>query len=218
MDNQLLVLIGAVLVLLFAARLVSGGFSLRGLVHGLLTWAAIGLIGFIAFTHQREIAAFLSRMSDGIGVEQQIVQGDTVRIPMSRDGHFWAKVRINGVERRMLIDSGATLTAISVRTAEESGVEPGRMPVVLETANGSIQARSGRAERVEIGPLTTRNLDVVIASNFGEFDVLGMNFLSRLKSWRVEGKTLVLEPAKAGSDERRRGTSRQRQAEGDETV
>ncbi|MEN3747788.1 TIGR02281 family clan AA aspartic protease [Sphingomonas sp. HF-S3] len=199
MDNQLLVLIVAVLVLLFAARLVSGGFSLRGLVQGLLTWAAIGLIGFIAFTHQREIAAFLSRVSDGIGVEKQVVEGDTVRIPMSRDGHFWAKVRINGIERRMLIDSGATITAISVKTAAESAIEPGRMPVVLETANGSIQAQSGRADRVQIGPLLTRNLDVVVAPNFGEFDVLGMNFLSRLKSWRVEGDTLVLEPVKTGA-------------------
>jgi aspartyl protease family protein len=73
------------------------------------------------------------------------------------------------------------------------------MPVVLETANGSIQAQSGRADRVQIGPLTTRNLDVVVAPNFGEFDVLGMNFLSRLKSWRVEGDTLVLEPVKTGA-------------------
>ncbi len=194
MDNQLLVLIGAVLVLLFAARLVSGGFSLRGLVHGLLTWAAIGLIGFIAFTHQREIAAFLSRMSDGIGVEQQVVQGDTVRIPMSRDGHFWAKVKINGVERRMLIDSGATITAISEDTARAAGIKPSLgPPVILNTANGVINAERGVAETVRLGGLETRDLGVVISPAFGRFDVIGMNFLSRLDSWRVERGTLVLE-------------------------
>ena len=35
---------------------------------------------------------------------------------------------------------------------------------------------------------------MVVSPAFGETDVLGMNFLSRLKSWRVEGSTLILEP------------------------
>jgi aspartyl protease family protein len=35
---------------------------------------------------------------------------------------------------------------------------------------------------------------VVVSPAFGDTDVLGMNFLSRLKSWRVEDGVLVLVP------------------------
>lgn len=200
MNNQLLVLVAAAVALLIAARILGGGFTVRGLIQSLVTWAALGVVVFIALNHQQEIGALLARVSDRFGYEQK-VEGDTVRIPMSRDGHFWAKVSINGVERRMLVDSGATITALSESTAREAGIESGRgLPVIIETANGSVHARSTRAETVEVGPLKTSNLEIVVAPSFGEFDVLGMNFLSRLDSWRVEGKTLVLEPARGRND------------------
>jgi aspartyl protease family protein len=34
----------------------------------------------------------------------------------------------------------------------------------------------------------------VIAPNIGETNVIGMNLLSRLASWRVEGDTMILRP------------------------
>ncbi|MDF7773929.1 TIGR02281 family clan AA aspartic protease [Sphingomonas sp. AOB5] len=204
-------LIVAAVALLIAARLAAGGFTVRGLIQSLISWAAIGIIAFIAFSHQQEIAAILARASDRLGYEQQKVEGDTVRIPMSRDGHFWAKVTINGVERRMLVDSGATVTALSETTAREAGIGPGGLPVVIETANGSVQARSTRLDLIEVGPLKTRDLEIVVSRSFGEFDVLGMNFLSRLQSWRVEGKTLVLEPVRPkGTEDRKASEKRDR--------
>jgi aspartyl protease family protein len=68
------------------------------------------------------------------------------------------------------------------------------MPVQVSTANGTVDARRARAERVAVGALSTEDLTVFVAPNFGDLDVLGMNFLSRLKSWRVEGNVLILEP------------------------
>ncbi|MGT2515943.1 retropepsin-like aspartic protease family protein [Sphingomonas panni] len=106
--------------------------------------------------------------------------------------------KLNGVERRMLIDSGATSTAISEATAQAIGVTPRRVPpVLLTTANGTIEAARGRIETVRIGSLETRDLPVVISPAFGEMDVVGMNFLSRLGSWRVARGTLILEADKA---------------------
>lgn len=109
---------------------------------------------------------------------------------------------LNGVERRMLIDSGATITAISERTAKEADIPKSEgLPAIIETANGSVAARRARIAEVSLGPLKTRDLGVVVSQNFGELDVLGMNFLSRLHSWRVEGNVLVLEPkASKGTD------------------
>ena len=44
------------------------------------------------------------------------------------------------------------------------------------------------------GNVVARGLDTVIVPNLGETNVIGMNLLSRLASWRVEGDTLVLVP------------------------
>ncbi len=96
----------------------------------------------------------------------------------------------------MLVDSGATLTALSSATAEAAGAEA-RMPafpVVLNTANGMIRAETARVDSLRIGTIRADKMPVVVSPAFGETDVLGMNFLSRLKSWRVEGSTLILEP------------------------
>jgi aspartyl protease family protein len=47
---------------------------------------------------------------------------------------------------------------------------------------------------LRLGDIAARDLGVVVSPAFGDTDVLGMNFLSKLKSWRVEGQTLILEP------------------------
>ena len=115
---------------------------------------------------------------------------------MASDGHFWAEARINGVRRRMLIDSGATVTAISEATAAAAGVRSGAapVPVVLRTANGMAPARAARVEELRLGNIVARDLKVVVSPAFGNMEVIGMNFLSRLASWRVEGRTLILVP------------------------
>lgn len=140
----------------------------------------------------------LARIIDQIGLDRQEVVGDEVRIRMAPDGHFWANVSINGVERRMLIDSGATVTAISDRTAIAASVNANTnlVPVMLRTANGFAQAKTGTVKDLRVGNISATKLKVVISPALGSLDVLGMNFLSKLASWRVEGRTLILVPEK----------------------
>ncbi|WP_294253045.1 TIGR02281 family clan AA aspartic protease [uncultured Sphingomonas sp.] len=186
-------LIGALVLVVSALSVRRIGFGL--FLRTVLGWVAIVLLVLFAVGHRYELAAAWSSLSAKLGLEDQRVEGDTVRIRMSPDGHFWARVTLNGVERRMLIDSGATITAISERTAKEADVETSEgLPAIIETANGSVAARRARIAAVSLGPLTMHDLGVVVSQNFGELDVLGMNFLSRLHSWRVEGNVLVLEP------------------------
>jgi aspartyl protease family protein len=138
----------------------------------------------------------LGRIAGSLGLDRQEVVGKEVRIKMAPDGHFWANVSLNGAKRRMLIDSGATVTAISDTTARAAGIDgkTGMVPVMMRTANGVVQARTGTIEEMRLGNVTARRLKVVISPALGGLDVLGMNFLSKLASWRVEGRTLVLEP------------------------
>nr|WP_277991205.1 TIGR02281 family clan AA aspartic protease [Sphingomonas panni] len=186
------------LLILPLSSLLARRPSAGAIVRSLLAWAVIAGVLYVALNNRQRVAELAGTLGERLGVAEQSVEGDTVRIRQSTDGHFWAVAKLNGVERRMLIDSGATSTAISEATAEAIGVTPRRVPpVLLTTANGTIQAARGRIETVRIGSLETRDLPVVISPAFGEMDVVGMNFLSRLGSWRVARGTLILEADKA---------------------
>ena len=152
----------------------------------------------------------LSRLNDQLGLDSQQVSGEEVRIRISRDGHFWANATINGVERRMLIDSGATITAISAETAQRAAVDKSAnlLPVVLQTANGAVQAETGTIGSLVLGNIEARDLNVVISPALGNMDVLGMNFLSQLASWSVQDGTLILVPKKADTSSDPTGAAR----------
>jgi aspartyl protease family protein len=159
---------------------------------------SLGLLAFLIFVvlQQAPYQPELARLTQSLGLDDQQVAGKELRVRMSSDGHFWALASINGVQRRMLIDSGATVTAVSQRTAREAKIDAGTSlaPVVLRTANGATRAETGSIDELRVGNIVARNLKVVTSPGLGDLDVLGMNFLSKLESWRVEGRTLILVP------------------------
>ena len=182
---------GIALVLILLQRIPVVGRFIRFAV-------SFGLFAFLIFMllQQAPYQPTLARITESLGIDDQRVVGNELRVRMSADGHFWVNASVNGVPRRMLIDSGATVTAISADTAREAAVETGTglTPVVLKTANGMAPARTGSIDELRIGNIVARNLKIVSAPGLGDIDVIGMNFLSELQSWRVEGRTLVLVP------------------------
>jgi aspartyl protease family protein len=159
---------------------------------------SLGLLAFLIFLvlQQAPYQPELARLTSKLGLDNQQVSGKELHVRMASDGHFWVDASLNGVRTRMLIDSGATVTAISEETAREAGIDTGRglTPVVLRTANGVAPAETGSVDELRVGNIVARNLRIVTAQGLGGLDVLGMNFLSQLESWRVEGQTLILVP------------------------
>ncbi|PZQ61237.1 MAG: TIGR02281 family clan AA aspartic protease [Sphingomonas taxi] len=185
-------LLGALLLAALAARRVP---VLRTLVS-LAIWIGVGVLLYAAITERGRFDPWLGRAAAALDLDGQKVAGEETRVRMSGDGHFYVRARIGGVEKRLLVDSGATITALSPDTAAAAGVEvkPSVFPVLLKTANGTIRADTGEVAELRFGNVVARDLAVVVSPAFGDVDVLGMNFLSRLKSWRVEGRTLILTP------------------------
>ncbi|MBJ7502222.1 MAG: TIGR02281 family clan AA aspartic protease [Sphingopyxis sp.] len=190
--------VGAALILMLLFKIPYVGRVFRALFS-----FALLAFGIFLILQQAPFDPNLSRITASLGLDRQEVVGEEVRIPMGRDGHFWATVRLNGTERRMLVDSGATVTALSVATARAAGVNADAtlVPLLMKTANGTVRADAGTLDRLEIGGIEARKLKVVISPGLGDTDVLGMNFLSELQSWRVEDRTLILTPkiAKSGA-------------------
>jgi aspartyl protease family protein len=65
---------------------------------------------------------------------------------------------------------------------------------MLSTANGTAAAELGMVDELHVGTIVARHLEVIVAPGMGGTNVLGMNFLSSLAEWRVEGKVLILTP------------------------
>ncbi|WBH18181.1 TIGR02281 family clan AA aspartic protease [Sphingomonas radiodurans] len=188
---MILLLFGVVLIASLLRRM-----PVIGRLVSIAMWVV--LLGALAVVlGQRErFDPYLGRVAEMLDLSSQQVAGAETRIRMSSDGHFWASAEFGGIKRRMLIDSGATVTALSLATANAAGldVRDALFPMLLRTANGTIRAQTADVDELRLGNVVARGVPVVVSPAFGNTDVLGMNFLSRLKSWRVEGRTLILVP------------------------
>ncbi len=180
----------AMMLILPLSALAARRLPLSQMLKMALAWIAIFAVGLLIASQRDRLSGWQTMFAD------QQVSGTETRIRMSDDGHFWADVDIDGVRRRMLIDSGATTTALSSTTAKAAGLDSDEspFPAVISTANGMVSARTATAKRVTIGSITATDLGIVTSPSFGDTDVIGMNFLSKLGSWRVENKTLILTP------------------------
>lgn len=185
-------------MLLPLSALLSRRMPVRQMLPMFGAWFGIFLVVMltIGLIRENNLTAGWKRLASLLSDDSQSVNGGTVRLRKASDGHFWAVAEIDGVERRMLIDSGATTTSLSLATAQAAGLdlEQNSIPTTISTANGMVFARTSSIGRLKLGPITASDLRVVVAPEFGDTDILGMNFLSRLKSWSVQGDILVLEP------------------------
>ncbi|MDP8993627.1 MAG: retroviral-like aspartic protease family protein [Pseudomonadota bacterium] len=162
----------------------------------MIAWVLIFGAAFIVFTLKNDFIALWERVvleTRGGVIQEQA--GDELRVRQSPDGHFWVNAELNGEPVRFLIDSGATTTSISAAVAERVGIRPSSgFPAMVRTANGIVAVQRGRADSLRVGTIERRDVAVHISEAFGDMNVIGMNFLSTLSSWGVEGRTLILRP------------------------
>jgi aspartyl protease family protein len=185
------------LYLLMALMLVAGSLIARRerfakLMTFALAWVAIFGAGFVLFTFRDDLGYVAQRlMAEASGVP--VVEGQEVRIPMAIDGHFWVEGSLNGVPVKFLVDSGATMTTIGRRTAEVAGVMvSANRNQVVRTGNGMLRVSTGRANSLAIGPIERNSVGLHVTEN-EDLNVLGMNYLSTMNRWGVEGRWLILE-------------------------
>lgn len=194
-SGLLIAAVGAMLLGVIGSMIIRRVPAVGRLLRGASTLGLMAVLVLVVLQISRMDPRFELAVPE-IGLPEQVVEGGETRVPLARDGHFWLRAEINGYPARFLVDTGATLTAVSAETAAASGLEPrdAGLPVRMQTANGAVPAELTTIDELRFGNVAARGLDAVIAPNLGPTNVLGMNFLSRLASWRVEGSTMILVP------------------------
>jgi aspartyl protease family protein len=193
MTNDLM--LGGVYILM-AIMLVLGSLMARRepiakLITMVMAWIVIFAAGFVLFTFRDDFGYLAQRLkAEAIGTP--VSEGQETRIPMAIDGHFWVNAKLNGRDVKFLVDSGATMTTIDRDTAKETDVEVSpRRDEFVRTGNGIIRVSSGRADELSVGGIVRHDVGLQVADN-DDLNVLGMNYLSTLKRWGVEGRWLIL--------------------------
>lgn len=178
-------------VMLILGTLISRREPIAKLATMLLAWVAIFAAGFVLFTFRDNFGWVAQRLkAEAVGTP--VEQGRETRIPMAIDGHFWVEAQVNGQKVKFLVDSGATMTTIDRGTAMRAGVAVSPRPdQYVRTGNGVIRVSSGRAADLQVGGIMRHDVGVQVAEN-DDLNVLGMNFLSSLSRWSVEGRWLIL--------------------------
>jgi aspartyl protease family protein len=188
---------GIVCIMLLIASLGARRLPMGQVAKMALAWVAIFAAMFAIFSFRFEFQAIWERVkADFAGTAGQTVSGEAIELKRQDGGHYWLQVEINGNPVNFMIDSGATTTAINAETAAKTGVsvDTDGYPVLIETANGTVTAKRGVVPSLEIGPHKLTDHKVVVSESFGETNVLGMNFLDGMKSWKVEGNIMTLQP------------------------
>jgi aspartyl protease family protein len=112
-----------------------------------------------------------------------------------RLGHFAANAVVNGRSTEMLVDTGASIVALTPATARRLGIHPaaGEYSLRMSTANGEASAAPVMLDEIRIGDVTVREVPAVVFAGDGlGVDLLGMTFLKRLTRFEVGGGQLVL--------------------------
>jgi aspartyl protease family protein len=120
-------------------------------------------------------------------------QDGSIELQRDDDGHFYADVRINGTDLHMIIDTGASIIALSRNDARMAGLATsiGMNDVVGRGADGEVHGEVVRLDNVELGPLSAQGLDAIVL-NSGEQSLLGQSFLSKFSSVEIKGDKMVL--------------------------
>lgn len=127
--------------------------------------------------------------------EALLYAGRKARIAADGNGHFVTEARLNGVRRKVIIDTGATHVALNETTARRLGIRlrNADFKYRVKTANGIAEAAKAAVDRLEIGRIRLENVTASIARDEAlDVVLIGMSFLSRLERFEIENGELIL--------------------------
>ena len=179
--------------------------SYRGRVGNMardaLTWLALGFGLVTLYAYKDDLMPIAARVvgellpGSAMTVEQSSSGLTEVRIRKRIDGHFTANVAVNGKKISMMVDTGASTIVLRPEDAKKAGIDVSKLDyrVPVLTANGRTVAARVRLDEVSIGPLDRTKVDALVAQPGAlTQSLLGMSFLSRLRSYEFSGDFLTL--------------------------
>lgn len=131
-----------------------------------------------------------------INVNQQEVSSWNREVTLHRapDGHFYADVVVNGQSLHMLVDTGATVIALTGDDARRLGVSWNsfELATIGQGASGPVEGINTRLGRVTLGSFEASDVGAVVIPEGLHVSLLGQSFLSSLGSVQISDDRMVI--------------------------
>ena len=170
-------------------------------VRDMAVWVAFALLLVLGYSFRDEAKLVYQRLAGELMPPGQTLTvanqsgNSTVRIRKRGDGHFTARSQVNGATITMLVDTGASTIVLRASDARAAGIDERTLNygVPVQTANGQAFAAATRLTSISIGPIVMYNVRALVAKpGVLKESLLGMNFLTKLKSYEFSGDFLTL--------------------------
>ena len=181
-------------------------FSYKGryvtAIRDLMVWVVLagGLVA--GYSYRNELSGLYYRIAGELLPPGSAQSADptpgaerSVRIRKRGDGHFAVKAQINGAAVSLMVDTGASTVVLRQVDAKQAGINIGRLTynVPVQTANGVTFAARVRLSSVTIGSIRVEQVEALVGRPGAlRESLLGMTFLSRLRSYEFSGDFLTL--------------------------
>lgn len=120
----------------------------------------------------------------------------SVTIPRDRRGHFQIEARVDGRRIDFMVDTGASVIALTAADAKRLGIFPSHndYKVQVRTANGTVKAAPVTLGSVDVGGLVVRDVQALVMPDKAlSENLLGLAYLTRLKRFEYADGKLLLE-------------------------
>jgi aspartyl protease family protein len=167
---------------------------------GNIVWLGLGLIGFAFLA-----PSFKSGPPSPPSAEARKPAADPMspaapaagngfasrEIPRSPDGHFYLDAQVNGAQVHFLVDTGASMVALTAADAQRAGIALPSERLTAQGAGGAIEVVPVTIERIAFGPLEARGVEGAVAREL-PISLLGQSFLSRVGTVQISGDRMTL--------------------------
>ena len=197
-------IVASVALLIFIGAPMLSRYRGQGssIVKDFTTWTLLTLLLVAGYSYRAEVFAVVDRVAGELlpaGTELAVpglVPGErAVRLRKRIDGHFVARTQVNGRAVTMLVDTGASTIVLRPADAQRAGIDLAGLSysVPVQTANGTTFAARVRLDSVTIGNLGLPAVEALVSKPGAlSQSLLGMSFLSRLRSYEFSGDYLTL--------------------------
>ncbi len=180
----------------------------RSLLSELASWGAAATILVAGVVHYETLRTALGDAL-GIGAPTEQIAAEAPQseaadstagmeeLEASADGHYYAEAEVNGRILDVMVDTGASMVALTYEDAERAGLhlKPSDFTARVNTANGPAAVAPVMLDRVSIGGIEVRDVRAAVCER-GRLDktLLGMSFLSRLERVDIsQGRLTLIE-------------------------
>lgn len=122
--------------------------------------------------------------------------GAPAQVLKAADGHYWAEARIDGQVVRVMVDTGASVVALTPADAQRLGLRlsPADFTGTVITASGPVRAAPVQLSAVAVAGVRVAEVEALVVERGLPHSLLGMSYLGRLSSFSATPLGLTLRP------------------------